>query len=64
MGGGGDDVDCEADEQGADGGVDRTEEGEDDSEEPDGHHHRQPRHRPDADALGVMHADHLLPHKV
>ena len=59
-----DDVDGEADEQRADGGVDGPEEGKDDGQEPDGHHDGQPSQRALEDALGVVHPDHLLPHEV
>lgn len=41
-----DDVNGEADEEGANGGVDGAEEGEDYGQEPYWDHHRQPRQRP------------------
>lgn len=59
-----DDVDCEADEQRTHSRVDGPKEGEDDSEEPYGDHHRQPRRRPLAQAAAVVEADGLLPHEV
>lgn len=64
VGGGGDDVDGEADKKCADGRVDGPEEGEDDGQEPYWYHHRQPRQCSEADALRVVHADHLLPHEI
>ena len=60
----GDDVDGECDEQGADGGIDGAEEGEGDGEEPDGEHHRDAAEGSEEQALGVVHADELLPHEV
>lgn len=64
MGEGGDDVDGEADEERSDGGVDGTEEWEDDGQEPDGDDHRQSRRRTLAQALALVHPNRLLPHKV
>lgn len=61
---GGNDVDGEADQKCTDGGVDGTEEGEDDGQEPDGYDHRQPRYSSQAYALGAVHPDHLLPNEV
>ncbi|RWW03701.1 hypothetical protein GW17_00033112 [Ensete ventricosum] len=60
----GDDVDGEADEESAHRGVDGTKEGEDDGQEPDGDDDGKPGEGAQADALGVMHSDHLLPHEV
>ncbi|URD82061.1 C-terminal domain phosphatase-like [Musa troglodytarum] len=60
----GNDVDGEADEESAHGGVDGAEEGEDDGQEPDGDDHGKPGEGAQADALGVVHSDRLLPHEV
>lgn len=57
-------VHSEAHKQRSDGRIDRAEEGEHDREEPNRDHHRQPRDRPLDDALRLVHADDLLPHKV
>lgn len=59
-----DDVDSEADEERSNGRVDGPKEREDDGQEPDGHHHRQPSQRPLADAPALMHPYGLLPHEV
>lgn len=59
-----DDVDGEADEEGADGGVDGAKEGEDYGQEPYGNDDRQASKRPQANASGVVHPYHLLPHEV
>uniref|UniRef100_A0A5K1AXQ6 Uncharacterized protein n=1 Tax=Nymphaea colorata TaxID=210225 RepID=A0A5K1AXQ6_9MAGN len=64
VGEGWNDVDGEGDEEGADGGVDGAEEGEDDGQEPDGDDYWQPRHRPLADALRLMHSYQLLPYEI
>lgn len=64
MGQGGDDVDGEADEERSDGGIDRSEEREDDGEEPDGDDHRQSSCCSLAQTLAFVHADCFLPHKI
>ena len=64
MSNGRDDVDGEAHEKGSHGRIDRTEEREDDGQEPYWDHDRQPSKCPKAYALSVVHPDHLLPHEV
>lgn len=60
----GDDVDGEADEESANGGVDGAEEREDDGEEPDGDDDGEAGEGAKGDAFGVVNADHLLPDEV
>ena len=64
MGGGGDDVDGEADQKGADGRVDWPKERENNSQKPYGNNHRQPHKSPQTQAFCVVHSNHFLPHKV
>jgi hypothetical protein len=59
-----DDVDGEADQQRAHGGVDGAEKREDDGQEPDGRHDGQPRGGAQGHAPRLVHADQLLPHEV
>lgn len=59
-----DDVDGEADKKGPDGGIDRAEEREDDGQEPNRDHDREPSECPKANALCVVHPYYLLPHEV
>jgi hypothetical protein len=59
-----DDIDGEADEERADGGVDGPEEGEDDGEEPDGDDDGEPGGGALAEAAAVVEADELLPDEV
>lgn len=59
-----DDVHSEANEEGTNSGVDRSEEGEDDGKEPDGYDNRQPCKSTLTHAFAFMDPYRLLPHKI
>lgn len=59
-----DNVDSEGNQKSTDGGVNRTEEWEDDSQEPNWNDDRQSSQCSQANAFGVVHSYHLLPNEV
>lgn len=59
-----DDIDCETNKKGTNSGINRTKEREDDGKKPDRNNNRETSQCTKANALSVMHSNHLLPNKI